>query len=613
MIPVRLSVENATIRDRKVPTRAELAVEDTWDLSHLYREVSEWEKDFQDYQKSFPELNQFKGRLRESAAVLKECLELNRRLDRQAEHLHHFAMLQNAEDASNNDYLTRMGALQIALSHAAESAAWLTPELLSIPDETWNEWLESPELAEWRNWLKKVRRFRPHVLSEAEERIMALVAAPLGGMDEAFSQLTNVDMKFGRLRDEHGQEVELSHGAFSSFLNKRDRGLRKQAFDQYYEEFSDHRFTLAATLAHSVKADVFRARARHFNSAREAALFPDDVPISVYDHLITAVRHRIDAISRYYRLRKKVLQLDEVHVYDLYVPIVPAIEWHAPIQKAEQMVLDALEPLGDEYVSTLRQGFASRWVDRYESKGKRSGAFSSHSYGCPPYILMNYKEDVFADVYTLAHEAGHSMHSWFSMRNQPFQDYQYPIFLAEVASTFNEELLTHHLLETSQDTRFRAFVINRQLDDIRATLIRQTMFAEFEKIIHELEEQGEALTLDRFRQVYRELLIAYHGPEFFIDDALELECLRIPHFYSAFYVYKYATGLSAALALSKRVLTGEAGAKEAYLGFLQSGGSDKPIEILKRAGVDMTSTRPVEDALDLFVDRLKELENLLEP
>jgi oligoendopeptidase F len=419
-------------------------------------------------------------------------------------------------------------------------------------------------------------------------------------------------MKFGVLIDEAGHEKPLTQSSFSSFLVKRDPELRKRAFDQFYGEFQDHQYTLAASLAYSIKADVFRARARHYSSALEAALFPDDMPVAVYDGLIQTVRANLEPLFHYFDLRRRVLRLDELHHYDTYVPLVSEIETRFTFDQAVEMVLAALAPLGKEYGDVLAGGLRSRrWCDRYENKGKRSGAFSSASYGAPPYILMNYKQDVFADVYTLAHEAGHSMHSWFSQNSQLFQDYEYPIFLAEVASTFNEELLTHHLLETTSDPKMRAYIINRQIDDLRGTLFRQTMFAEFEKIIHAIEESGDALTLDMFKSQYHNLLETYFAENFVLDPELGLECLRIPHFYHAFYVYKYATGISAAVALSERVLSGAPGRIDAYLNFLRSGGSKFPLETLKAAGVDMATPAPIESVLRLFERRLDELEELL--
>jgi oligoendopeptidase F len=595
----------------KTPTRAEVPEADKWDLSHLFSSADKWSEDFAWIQSTFPRLTSWKGRVGASAETLAEVLEFEKALDLKIERVYHYASLQLAEDSANPNYLARMGQLQNLLTTIGEATAFLVPELQAINDERFAEFLNNPALREWRVRLHKIRRMKPHILSEKEERLLALGSAALDGYDDAFSQLTNVDMKFGALLDEKGEERPLTQSSFSSFLVKRDHDLRRRAFHQFYAEFQDHQFTLAAALSYSVKADVFRARARNYPSTLEASLFKDDIPPAVYDALIGSVRQNLAALFRYYELRRRVLGLSELHHYDTYVPLVPEIETDVSFEEAIEKVLGALQPLGAEYVQSLGAGLRGRWCDRYETKGKRSGAFSSGSYGAPPYILMNYKRDVFADVYTLAHEAGHSMHTWFAQRTRLYQDADYPIFLAEVASTFNEELLTHYLLEETTDPKMRAYIINRQIDDIRGTLFRQTMFAEFEKVIHAIEEKGEALTLDVFKSEYRKLLEAYFGPEVVLDPELNLECLRIPHFYSAFYVYKYATGLSAAIALAEQVLSGAPGAVEAYLGFLKSGGAKFPLETLQAAGVDMRTPAPVESTLRLFERRVGELEVLL--
>ncbi len=595
----------------KVLTRADLPDSDKWDLTHLFSDVDKWTEDLAWIQKTYPQLTEWKGRLGESAGTLVRCLEFEKSLDQKIERVCHYASLQLAEDGASPDYLARMGQLQNLLTKIGEAASYLSPEIQAIPDATFEQFLNDPVLAEWKTALKKIRRMKPHVLSEREERLLALGSSALDGYDDTFSQLTDVDMKFGALVDETGAEKRLTQSSFSSFLVKRDHGLRKRAFHQFYEEFQDHQFTLASSLAYSVKADVFRARARNYPSALEASLFRDDVPAAVYEGLIAVVRQNLAPLFRYYELRRRVLGLDELHHYDTYVPLVPEIESHVTFDEAIGKVVTALDPLGPEYTAALGEGLRGRWCDRYETKGKRSGAFSSGSFGAPPYILMNYKSDVFSDVYTLAHEAGHSMHTWFAQRSQAFQDYDYPIFLAEVASTFNEELLTHHLLETTSDRKMRAYIINRQIDDLRGTLFRQTMFAEFEKIIHAIEERGDALTLDVFKTEYRGLLRAYFGDGVVLDPQLDLECLRIPHFYHAFYVYKYATGISAAVALAERVLAQTPGSVEAYLNFLKSGGSRFPLETLQAAGVDMTTPAPIESTLRLFERRLTELEELL--
>jgi oligoendopeptidase F len=594
-----------------VPTRSEIPELDKWDLTHLFADVGKWQEDFAWLQQTYPKLQDWKGRVGESAQTLADLLEFEKSLELKLERVYHYASLQLAENSTKNEYLARIGQIQNLLTKIGETAAFVVPEIQAIDDETFSKFMLDPALPDWRIKLHKIRRMKSHVLSEPEERLLALSGVALSGYDDTFSQLTDVDMKFGVLTDEAGREKPLTQNSFSSFLVKRDHELRKRAFRQFYAEFQDHQYTLATSLAYSVKANVFHARARHYPSAIEAALFPDDVLVAVYDGLIASVRSNLDPLFRYFKLRQRALGLSELHHYDTYVPLVPKIETRTSFDLAVEMVLAALAPLGEQYVDVLAEGLRGRWCDRYETKGKRSGAFSSGSYGAPPYILMNYKDDVFSDVYTLAHEAGHSMHTWFSQESQRFQDYEYPIFLAEVASTFNEELLTHHLLEQTSDPKMRAYIINRQIDDLRGTLFRQTMFAEFEKIIHAIEESGDALTLDVFKSEYRKLLEAYFAKNFMLDPELDLECVRIPHFYHAFYVYKYATGISAAVALSERVLSGEPGSVDAYLDFLRSGGSKFPLEALKAAGVDMTTPAPIESTLRLFERRLDELEALL--
>ncbi|MEY2543536.1 MAG: oligoendopeptidase [Verrucomicrobiota bacterium] len=595
----------------QTPSRAEIPESDKWDLAHLFADVGKWQEDFAWVQKSYPRIKEWKGKIGQTARNLAECLEFEKELDLKLERLYHFASLQLAEDSANTEYLGRVGQIQNLFTKIGEAFAFVVPEIQAIDDQVFAKFIADSALADWRIKLHKIRRLKPHVLSEPEERILALGAVALSGYDDTFSQLTDVDMKFGVLVDDTGGEKPLTQSSFGSFLVKRDPGLRKRAFEQFYVEFQDHQYTLASSLAYSVKADVFRARSRNYSSSLEAALFPDAVPAAVYEGLIKSVRANLAPLFRYFELRRRVLGLKELHHYDTYVPMVAEIDTHISFDQAVEHVVTALRPLGKEYVDALQSGLRGRWCDRYETKGKRSGAFSSGSYGAPPYILMNYKEDVFADVYTLAHETGHSMHTWFSQKSQKYQDYDYPIFLAEVASTFNEELLTHHLLEQTRDPKMRAYIINRQIDDIRGTLYRQTMFAEFEKVIHEIEESGDALTLDTFKSEYRKLLSAYFAENFVLDPQLDLEGLRIPHFYSAFYVYKYATGISAAVALSEKVLRGDSGAVDAYLGFLKSGGSEFPLETLKTAGVDMTTSAPIESTLRLFERRLGELEELL--
>ncbi len=593
-----------------IPTRDQIPLADTWDLSALYSDADQWAQGFVKLQGAYEKVAAFQGRVGQSAQSLHAALELEKDLSLQIERLGHYASLRSTEDGADSENLSREAQFENLLTRIGEATAFLAPEIMGIDDATFAQYLTDPILETWRLSLTKLRRLKPHTLTANEERLLALAQSALRGHGETFSQLTNVDMKFGAVADDKGQLQALSQSSYSSFLVNRQPEVRARAFHQFYSVFSDHQFSLASSLANSVKADVFQARARNYASAREGALFQDDVPVSVYDNLISSVRANLAPLGRYYALRKRVLKLSEIHPYDTYVPIVENVQSRVSFDEAIEKVIDALHPLGAEYCEILGAGLRKgRWCDRYENKGKRSGAFSSSSYGNPPFMMMNYKEDVFSDIYTLAHEAGHSMHSWYAQREQSFQDYNYPIFLAEVASTFNEELLTHHLLKLTDNRQMRAYLISRQIDDIRGTVYRQTMFAEFEKLIHAMEEAGEPLTLETFRKTYRSLLEVYFGPDVVLDKELELECLRIPHFYSAFYVYKYATGLSAAVSLAQQLLGG--GSLDRYLGFLKSGGANFPLPTLAAAGVDMSSPAPIEATLRLFGQRVEELEALL--
>jgi oligoendopeptidase F len=595
----------------QIPFRSEIPEADTWDLTHIFKTEEEYRELFSDLKNCYSNIAEFKGHLGDSPETLLKCLEFEKRLEQIAERLAHYSSLKNSEDSSNNENLSRRAELTNLLTKVHEAASYINPEIQTIPDDKFQRFLDDALFTSWKISLSKLRRYKPHTLSEPEERLLTLGAPVIHGHSETFSQLTNVDMKFGALINEDGQEVALSQSTYLSFLHKKDRDLRRRAFHQFYQEFDDHKYSLASALASSVRADVFSAKIRNYPSALEASLFGDNIRVAVYDNLIATVRKNLPVLQEYYDLRQEVLKLNDIHQYDTFVPLVPNIQNNVSFDEATEIVIQALSPLGTEYVETLRDGLGSRWVDRYETKGKRSGAFSSSSYGKPPYILMNYKSDVFSHVFTLAHEAGHSMHSWFAQKHQLFQDYGYPIFLAEVAATFNEELLTHHLLNRAKEPLMRAYLIDRQIEDIRQVLFRQTMFAEFEKEVHEIEENGGPLTLDVFRRVYRDLLDAYFGPRFVVDDELSIECLRIPHFYSAFYVYKYATGIAASISLADRVLNGGPAEVQAYLGFLKSGGAKFPIDALRDAGVDMQAPGPVEKAMDLFQMRIQQLRELL--
>ncbi len=594
-----------------LPMRAEVAPADCWDLTSLFADDGQWEAAFREWEPRLEEYARFRGRLGDGAATLLACIELDIELDRVGERLGTYAFLKHSEDLGEGRYQEMLARYQSAAARAGEAASFIRPELLALPEETLQGYLADPRLAPHRLTLERLLRWRPHTLSPSEERLLAMQAEMAQTANQVFARLNDVDLRFGTVENEHGERVEVSHAGFSALLQSPRRELRRAAFETHYEQYDGHRNVLAAALAGSVHRDVYYARARNFPSALAAALFPDRIPDTVYENLIDSVRRHLPALHRYYEVRRRKMGLKDIHHYDTYVPILADLSVRHPWDEAVETVLAALAPLGDEYLDVLRNGLEGGWCDRYENRGKRSGAFSSGSFDGDPYILMNYREEVLDHVFTLAHEAGHSMHSYYSARHQPYQYYQYTIFVAEVASTFNEQLLARHLMDRADDDRQRAYLVNRQIDAMRATIFRQTMFAEFEKIIHDLAERHEPLSVDRFRLVYGELLDAYFGPRFAIDEALSLECFRIPHFYHAFYVYKYATGLSAAIALADRVAGGGQVELDDYLGFLKGGCAKDPLDLLRDAGVDMERPEPVDAALDHFGRLVDELDRLI--
>jgi oligoendopeptidase F len=596
---------------KTLPLRSQVKPEDCWDLSSLFKNDEEWEREFKRWDSEVPGYTAFAGTLADRAQRLAELLEFDIRVDRAGDRLATYAFLKSAEDVSNSKYQDLLGRYRHAATRAGELASFIRPEILAIPARKMSRFLGEKELEAHRITLERILRYKPHTLTPGEEKLLAMQQQMADASNQIFRQLNDSDLKFGSILDEHGRKVELSTATFSVFLHSPKRTVRKTAFHQYYEEYAAHENTLAATLAGSIHRDVYQAKARNYDSARAAALFADNVPLSVYDNLIASVHRRLPALHRYYDVRRRKMKLKQIHHYDTYVPILSKFESRHTWKQAVNVVVAALTPLGSDYCGVLENGLNDGWCDRYPNKGKQSGAFSSGMYDSAPYILMNYQPAVLDHVFTLAHEAGHSMHSYYSARNQPFQYYHYTIFVAEVASTFNEQLLSRHLQREANSDQQRAFLINRDIDAIRGTIFRQTMFAEFEKITHELAEAGEALTVARFKSVYRELLERYFGPDFAIDDELSLECFRIPHFYRAFYVYKYATGLSAAIALAARVVDGGQQELDDYLNFLRGGSSKWPLDLLRDAGVDMSQPEPVDTALAHFERLVNELDELL--
>lgn len=599
-------------KQKTLPTRAKVKADDTWNLGSLYADDDAWEAAFAKWEKQIKGYKKFQGTLGKSAAQLAACLKFDCKFDRLAERLGTYAFLKTSEDNADGTYQRMMGRFQHAASEASQAASYIRPEILAIPSTKFKKMLASKELKPYQLMLDRLVRYKPHTLSDSEERLLAMQSQMADTSSHTFDQLTDADFKFGMIKNEQGETIELSHSSFSALLHSPKRAVRKAAFHQYYDVFQAHENTLAATLSGSVQRDVYYAKARGYDSALHKALFADNVPQSVYDNLINAVRGRQPAIMRYLDLRRRKMKLKDIHHYDTYVPILSDLDQRRTWNQAVKAVMQSLEPLGDDYCRTLHAGLTSeRWCDRYPNRGKSSGAFSCGTFDGAPYILMNYQPTVLDHVFTLTHEAGHSMHSYYSSKSQPYQYYDYVIFVAEVASTFNEQLLGRHLMAHAKSDAERAYLINRDIDAIRGTIIRQTMFAEFEKIVHALAESGEPLTLDCFKTEYGKLLEHYFGPEFVIDEQLKLECLRIPHFYRAFYVYKYATGLSAAIALSERVLNGGSSELNDYLSFLKGGCSKYPLDLLRDAGVDMEKPAPVETALDRFESLVDQLDELL--
>ena len=547
----------------------------------------------------------------QDSKTLAACLRFDTDFDRQGERLGTYAFLKTAEDAANSDYQRMIGRYRHAASRAGQAASYIRPEIMAIKSATIDKLLKAPELAEFHLALERMLRYKPHTLGRKEEKLLAMQSEMSEASNQIFRQLTDADLKWGSIKNEQGELVELSNASLSSFLQSPRRSVRKTAFHKYYEQYQAHENSLAATLSASVQRDVYYAKARGYSSALEASLFHDKMPLAVYDNLIASVHRHLPAVHRYYELRRRAMKLPDIHHYDTYVPILSELTSRNPWNQAVKQVIASLAPLGEEYCRVLEAGLSGRWCDRYPNQGKQSGAFSCGSYDGEPYILMNYQPDVLDHVFTLAHEAGHSMHSYYSAKNQPYQYYNYAIFVAEVASTFNEQMLSKHLMRRAKSDRDRAFLVNREIDAIRGTIVRQTMFAEFERITHALVEAGEPLTVERVKKEYRQLLNLYFGPNFAIDSELEIECLRIPHFYRAFYVYKYATGLSAAIALAERVASGGPRELADYLGFLKGGSSKYPLELLRDAGVDMEQPGPVDTALEHFSRLVEELDSLL--
>lgn len=596
--------------------RNEVAIEDKWNVENLYPSLEAWEKAFKsfvDLKKipHWPALQKYQGKLSQGAEQVREALELMLQIDRELSKLYTYAHLKHDEDITNTTFKNIYEHITAAAHALSQETSWMLPELLALPDAVLDAYIKSPLLREYAFYLEKMVRIKKHTLSPENEKILALSGQALQTASKAFRAITDADFHFGQVLDSQEQLRPLTHGTYGLYIRDQDRVLRENAFKTYHKQYNSFENTLCELLNGQVQTHVFNVKARHYSSSLEAALFPKNIETSVYHSLVKAVNDKLDVLHRYMQLRKQILNLPELHLYDIHVPLIEDVDIKIPYQEAEDLIIESVSPLGSEYQSLLKKGLKDqRWVDRYENKNKRSGAYSSGCFDSYPYILMNYKS-ILRDVFTLAHEAGHSMHSLYSHRSQPYQYSDYPIFLAEVASTFNENLLTRLMLKNCKNTSEKIFLINQQIEDIRTTLFRQTMFAEFELSIHEKVEQMIPMTPDLLREEFQLLNKKYFGPALVIDPEIGIEWARIPHFYYNFYVYQYATGISAAIALAERVTKGGNAEREAYLNFLKAGSSRYPIDILKLAGIDMTTPGPVISAINKMDELVKEMESLL--
>lgn len=590
--------------------REDIPEEYRWQLEDIYQNQDEWEKDFSRVQELINHIGTYQGGVGESASGLKQVIEILNEMQCKGDNLYVYSRMRRDEDNSNAQYQTLFDRAEGLGVQANAAVAFVVPELLTMTREQVKEYEETePELAVYAHYFDELFRQKEHILSEKEERLLAMSADLSSASNNIFTMLNNADIKFPHIRDENGQEVELTKGRYGRFMESRDRRVRQEAYEGLYSTYKGLSNTLAATLSSSVKRDIFYARARNYPSALHAALDQDNVPVDVYDQLIKSVHGHLDSMYRYMKIRKKMLQVDPLYMYDIYVPLVREFDMKVPYEEAKEITLKGLKPLGDEYLSVLRQGYERRWIDVYENQGKTSGAYSWGTYNTHPYVLMNY-DDKLDDLFTLAHEMGHSLHSYYSNQTQPYVYSSYSIFVAEVASTVNESLLIDHLLKNTNDPQEKMYLLNHYLEQFRGTVFRQTMFAEFEKLTHERVEAGDALTPEAMGEMYRELNSKYYGPDVVMDDNICVEWARIPHFYSAFYVYKYATGFSAATAIKQSILEEGQPAIDRYLDFLKSGSYDYPINLLQKAGVDLTTPEPVEKALNYFTQLLDEFEKM---
>ncbi|WP_164669459.1 oligoendopeptidase F [Virgibacillus doumboii] len=596
---------------KELPKRSEIPEELTWKLEDIFATDEKWEEELASLKNDIPSIEKFQGKIADSAQNLYDVLKLQDELSERLGKLFTYAHMRYDQDTTNSNYQAMNSKAENVLTIASSSMSYIVPEILGMDEEKLSGFIdEKEELQLYKHTLDEINRQRPHVLSEKEEALLAEASEPMSTPSNTFSMLNNADLTFPSIKNEDGEEVDLTHGRYIGFLESKDRSVRKNAFQAMYGKYDDFINTFSSTLTGTVKTDNFNAKVRNYDSARQAALDGNKIPEQVYDNLVEAVNEKLPLLHRYAELRKKVLGLDELHMYDMYTPLVKDVDMKITYEEAQEYVAEALKTLGEDYVSTLKEGFNSRWIDVEENKGKRSGAYSSGAYGTNPYILLNWQDKV-NDLFTLAHELGHSMHSYYTRKTQPFRYGNYSIFVAEVASTCNEALLNDYMMNQVDDEKQKIYLLNHFLEGFRGTVFRQTMFAEFEHDIHVRMQNGEALTAEKLTEIYYDLNKKYFGDDVVSDEEIGLEWARIPHFYMNYYVFQYATGYSAATALSSQILNEEEGAVDRYLDFLKAGNSDYPIEVLKKAGVDMTSKEPILAALDVFEEKLNEMEELM--
>lgn len=593
-------------------TRSEQQEQNTWDLTTIFKSDDAWESAFTELSEYLGKEKAFQGKLSTSSETLLNALLLDAEIDELLGKVYVYAHLKHDEDTTNAKYTAFEQRAATLASQFSSAWSFMLPELMTIDESQLNTFIaEHKGLERFKFDLEKINKRREHVLSEKEELILAEAQEALSASSNTFSMFNNADLTFDNIKDKDGNSLPLSHGNYITYLESDDRVLRENAYKEVYAKYGEFNNTLSQTLAGKVKASVFSSKVRNYESARHQALSNNDIPESVYDTLVQTINDHLPLLHRYTALRKELLGLDEMYMYDMYTPLIEDVEFKVTYEEAKDWMLASLEPMGSEYIEVIKEGLTNRWVDVYENKGKRSGAYSSGTFGTNPFILMNWTDNV-NNTFTLTHEFGHSAHSYFSRKNQPSNMSGYSIFVAEVASTCNEALLADYMYKNLEDEKKKLYLLNYQLDGFRGTVFRQTMFAEFEHIIHTIVENNEPLTAERLNKEYAALNKKYYGDAVITDDNIQYEWSRIPHFYYNYYVYQYATGYSAAFALSKQILEEGAPAVDRYINhFLKAGSSDYPIEVLKKAGVDMTSSAAIENACKVFEERLDEFERLI--